>query len=267
MAVKKEVKRWIIVSAVTAAVFAFIWLMVGNFAYLRNVPEQIEQVEVSGKRIKPARDSDDYPDYYVSFKFSDGSVKEFAAGRPNKKEYYNAINEGDTGKLTYKEKGGNRRFESFEKDPDYGGIKIEPYRRDDINEIIYSVIIGVVSVPVFVFVLRMISDKNTVNKSPERCAQVQVVNKRMRECSGEDSNTYHYYASFKFPDNSEKEFEIGIDYTNKGKWRTFGNIYDCMHKGDTGRLTYKESEEIVRKIKNANRHWFGRSFIRFEKDE
>jgi len=264
MTLKHEIRRWIFVIVIMAAVFMVIVAIIHNSIYMKNVPEHIEHVEVVGKRINPAEDSEDYPDYYVTFKFSDGSVKEFSAGRPNNKDCYNAINEGDIGKLTYKESGNNRRFESFEKDLDFGGMKIEPYRLDEINEVINAVIICAIFVPFMVFMLRKISEKNIVNESPEQCAHVQVINKRMEECRT-DYTTYHYYVSFKFSDKSEKEFGIGIDFENKGKRRISGNIYDSMNKGDTGELTYKESEEVIKKIKNQDSHYFGRSFVKFEK--
>ena len=68
---------------------------------LKNKPERVEQVEVAGKRII---DRDEvYTRYLVVFKFSDGSVKELKVGAYSERAIYDSIQEGDTGKLIYKE--------------------------------------------------------------------------------------------------------------------------------------------------------------------
>ena len=116
--------------AITAAFFA-LTLVIEQYLYKKNVPGQIVRVEVVEKRTsRSSTKKGSVYHHYISFEFPDGEVREFAAGRPIKSESYDYINEGDTGILTYK----GSRFESFEKDPDLGGLKIEPYRQGDIDE-------------------------------------------------------------------------------------------------------------------------------------
>ena len=97
-------------------------------------PEQFEQVEVTGKRIRQdisgsrGRRRTHYT-HIVAFKFSDGLEKELKVGFESER-IYNLLQEGETGTLIYKEienieqkyenedehyKG--RLFISFEKDP------------------------------------------------------------------------------------------------------------------------------------------------------
>ena len=104
---------------------------------LENSPILSEQAEVVGKEISRSdggstrfSNNSYYNSYYVDFKFSDGSEKRFRVariGKPkNTKEEiycaaYEALYEGDTGILTYKEvknatKWQYRYFVSFEKD-------------------------------------------------------------------------------------------------------------------------------------------------------
>ena len=110
---------------------------------LKSSPEQAEQVEVVEKRINKTYigssrgigESKTAYTFYISFKFSDGSVKEFEVGRDSigrgiiREPYnkvYDSLNEGDTGILTYKElknaenryytPSSYRLFISFEKD-------------------------------------------------------------------------------------------------------------------------------------------------------
>lgn len=60
--------------------------------------------------------------YFVSFKFPDGSKKTFNITAPiEPRKYYDSIQEGETGILTRKDK----TFMSFEKDPEYGGLKVD----------------------------------------------------------------------------------------------------------------------------------------------
>ena len=56
-----------------------------------------------------------YYNYYVVFEFSDGSAWEFPVYSI---KVYDAIYEGDTGKLTYRGKRNCGYFLSFEKDPE-----------------------------------------------------------------------------------------------------------------------------------------------------
>lgn len=135
--------------------------------------EQQEQAEAVGKRtIKRSHDSTGDPGgptlYFVTFKFPDGSLKEFEVGRRTSgRKRYEFINEGNTGILTYKEienieekyenedQYEGRRFIRFEIDPEYGGVKIEKRGLSEmtklilifgipISAIIILVVIGVV---------------------------------------------------------------------------------------------------------------------------
>jgi len=108
---------------------------------LKNNPVQSEQVEVISKRIVESRSGTRgyRTTYYfvVAFKFPDDSIKEFWVCAATDREYrkantYYSVYEGDTGTLTYKENKifeiapfSGRKFISFEKDLEYGGIKIE----------------------------------------------------------------------------------------------------------------------------------------------
>ena len=66
--------------------------------------EQYEQVEVVEKRISvfSSNKRKSYT-YFVTFKFPDGAEKELNVGLNERIEWYDYINEGDSGILTYKE--------------------------------------------------------------------------------------------------------------------------------------------------------------------
>ena len=73
-------------------------------------PEQSAQVEVVDKRIRTVRHgggkfggSRTSYTYIVAFKFPDGSIKELKVGRDDDRGFYDYLQEGDTGTLTYKE--------------------------------------------------------------------------------------------------------------------------------------------------------------------
>jgi len=263
MTPKRELKVWIFSAALMAAIYIGVNLLV-DVIYMKNIPAQTEWVEVVDKRIVGPKSK--HPKYYVTFEFSDGSLREFAAGRPKKSQYYKAINIGDTGRLSYKETDRNTRFEMFEKDSKYGGVIIEPYRQDDIDEKSRARLACIVVVPVFALLFRLIAKMSLVEKSPEQCEKVQVVKKQTWENSNDKYITF--YVTFKFPDNTEKEIRTGMDVKLKGDWvGNCGNIFDSMNEGDTGRLTYKESEEVLERIKNPNNHFRAREFVKFEKDK
>jgi len=82
---------------------------------------------------------------------------------------------------------------------------------------------------------------------------VEIVGKRMTDRGYTPRNgsgvRYHRYITFKFPDGSEKEFNVQN-----------ANIYDDLQEGDTGMLSYKEKKANT--INLGNKH-----FISFEKDE
>jgi hypothetical protein len=265
MTLKKELKIWLFAFIVVAVVYTFTALMIGIFERMINVPAQTAQVEVVDKRISQTANSDSALIYYITFKFPDSSVREFRAGRPAIDEHYDAINVGDTGKLTYRENENKRRFERFEADPAFGGVIVEPYRQDDKPMDVLIILTFVAFIPVCAMVFRHGIVQSIINKSPEQYAQVQVVYKRMKESRDFDGGSfYSYYATFKFSGDSQKEFEIGTDCKENGK---FGRVYDSIYMGDTGELTYKESEEIVNKIKDEELLYEGRRFIKFDKDK
>lgn len=121
-------------------------------------PEQSEQVEVVGKRIRKSSSASGKGTYrltyvfIVAFAFPDGTIKELEIDshtvRSNRETVecsrYNSIDEGDRGILIYQElkdieeryegredvSYDGRRFISFEKDTEYGGLKIEEDKVD-----------------------------------------------------------------------------------------------------------------------------------------
>jgi hypothetical protein len=218
---------------------------------MENRPEQVERAEVVGKRIAKStsgRRGSSRPRYYpyLTFKFSDGTVEELPAGRPNKLNFYNAIQEGDMGKLTYKvdTNNGRGRLVSFEKDSEYGGFILEPYRHDDMSE---RVKVYMVAIPVLIslllFTLIFIYgakvealEKSMIKKTVHR---VKVIGRRRS------------IFAFEFPDGSVKE------------------LHDpkvTIKINDTGTITYKELENIEEYFKNEKLRWRGRKFNRLKKD-
>ena len=121
-------------------------------------PEQSGQVEVVGKRINKSSSASGKGTYrltyefIVAFAFPDGTIKELEIDshtvRSNSETVecsrYNSIYEGDRGILIYQELKDieerfegredasyyGRRFISFEKDMEYGGLKIEAVKVD-----------------------------------------------------------------------------------------------------------------------------------------
>jgi len=155
----------------------FIWFR--NVAPILNSPEQQEQAEIIEKRIVEERsgDGDGFTYHYiVAFEFSNGTVKELRVGveRSGHKRY-DALNEGDTGILTYKERTDieekyknenirfeGRRFISFEKDIEYGGTKVE-----ELPDITF-LIIGIgffIFLAVILIVPIIVSDKKELTSS------------------------------------------------------------------------------------------------------
>ena len=126
--------------------FLIVMLIILVFSYARifiedrNTPriEYNEKAEVLGRRIS-SEGGDPQSHYLIAFKFSDGSIKELLIGFNRlARKVYDSFNEGDVGTLNYTEieniekkyrketeswKG--RGFISFEKDPEYGGLKLE----------------------------------------------------------------------------------------------------------------------------------------------
>ena len=152
----KQTMIIIAVFIIAIATIVFIWWKrEGPFL---SVPEQQNQAEVVGRRIiEKSHDAGGDPGgpilYFISFKFSDGSVKELEVGVDKSgRQVYESFHEGDTGMLTYKERKNieekfknedlrheGRQFLSFEKDPEYGGIKIE---KRGLSHTVWMIIIG-----------------------------------------------------------------------------------------------------------------------------
>lgn len=117
---------------------------------LKRSPERSASAEVVNKRVSryfsPGhRSTRTSYTYYVTFEFPDGLVKEIKvdfislSGRSKIEPYssiYDSLIEGNTGILTYKEIEDYdvRSFISFEKDPEYGGTKVE--MRKEVSAII-----------------------------------------------------------------------------------------------------------------------------------
>jgi len=231
----KTITALIISIAGVLIVTVAVVLITPNYFHLKNAPEQIEQVEVVGKRIEEDG-GDSYNLYCITFKFFDGPEKEFSADRT----YYNAIYIGDTGRLTYKEReSGGGRFEKFEKDPDCGGGIIEPHRREDMIEMVMIYVTSASFLCVLLLALFYLVRDRGFTSRPEQTAQVKVIGKRLA------------VFAFEFPDGSVKEVH---------------SPHIIMQINDAGSLTYKERENIEKHIKREKSYWRGRQFVRFEKD-
>ena len=149
------------ITGLALIVFFLIWILKDVPFGLDNQPEQSVPVEVAEKRIDKehglrSRHSFSHTTfaYRISFRFPDGSVKEFEVDRTGEWSYsttapyspvYDEINEGETGILTYKELKNNkqkysekaqylgRKFICFEKDAEYGGTKVEMFKRPTVK--------------------------------------------------------------------------------------------------------------------------------------
>jgi len=126
---KKHKVEVILMTFVSIIAGVFIAMMIKYAA----TPEQVVQAEVVDKRIEVNRSDDGtYYYYYLTFKFSDDSEKEIqimnfpSSSTKTREKAYKSIHQGETGMLTYKHFDFDR-FISFEKDPEYGGQKIEEY--------------------------------------------------------------------------------------------------------------------------------------------
>ena len=104
-----------------------------------------------------------------------------------------------------------------------------------------------------------------VENSPEQTHQVKVIGKRKSEQLKfkSQASVFDYIVAFGFPDGSQKELQVGNSVKSDSV------IYDAIHKGDTGKLTFKERENIEAHyhVKDKHLHWNGRLFINFEKDK
>jgi hypothetical protein len=145
--IKASIFVIVVVAIIGGMMILLLSTIINAMTQFYNRPEQFEQVEVVGKRTK-YNSNGNRPGYYIfifAFEFSDGSVKELEVGdrgiRSNESISnlaYDSIHEGDTGTLIYKEIRNNenvyknedmhyagRFFISFERDSQYGELKIE----------------------------------------------------------------------------------------------------------------------------------------------
>jgi hypothetical protein len=152
---------------------------------------------------------------------------------------------------------------SFEKDPEFGGMKIETALNEESD--LRTLIIGLSSLYIVILAVVIIVYSKEINtlvyKRPEQVESVKVTGKRtVFRAIGPDQ---FYIVAFKFSDGTVKELQVGIGPVDD---ESFGrDFYDTIHENDTGILTFKERKSIEEKIKDENLHWKGRFFIRFER--
>ena len=115
----------------------------------------------------------------------------------------------------------------------------------------YMGIIVLCAIGLFFIIVMFISQK------PDSVEQVEVVGKRTKKAR---FGGCFYIVSFKFPDGSVKELNVGAYCKNQNESRKF---YESINEGDTGKLTYRGSGNMG-VIKSES--WHGRFLIRFEKD-
>ena len=111
--------------------------------------------------------------------------------------------------------------------------------KTDFGKIILSVLIA------FAIITPIAIPDIILSFQPIQTAHVEVVSKRI-EKSGRGpvrGNTISHFATFKFPDGSEIEFNV----------RTL-KAYDSIQENDTGVLSYKQRKDRAK-------------FVSFEKDE
>ena len=234
MKVKSQVIPSFAIALATTLVLFALSLVLEHYIYMGNVSAQAEHVEVAEKRTSGEQ-------HYISFAFPDGSVKEFAAGRPGGDEFSDAINEGDTGTLTYKEKGKSKRFECFEKDPALGGLTIEPYRQGDLEEAA-----GVKKGLIFAFFLfwllfyvglRQRAFERAVKKAypqteiAEQKVKARLLEKGMCQAGSGSKSGALFYAIF--------ELENGVRRTVNFEVSDAFGVHKTMQVNDSGMLTSK----------------------------
>jgi len=95
----------------------------------------------------------------------------------------------------------------------------------------------------------------------EYSAYVEVVGKRIYWDVSDSGSYEDYIISFKFPDNSVKEIQVGGD-----GWKTKKTVYDSINEGDIGTLSYREEKDIEKRSTKEKWLYRRRQFISFEKD-
>lgn len=160
MKITGEIAYRVFIAFIIVSGLAFAGMYISMIPQVRFAgrPEQSEQVEVVGKRIrKYSSIRHKGPNHFihvfiVAFAFPDGTIKELeidshtvdSSRETVECSRYNSIDEGDRGILIYQElkdieeryegredvSYNGRRFLSFEKDMEYGGEKIEEDKVD-----------------------------------------------------------------------------------------------------------------------------------------
>jgi len=126
--------------------------------------------------------------------------------------------------------------------------------------VICVIVVGVgmpIGIPMIIYYMQF---KNL----PKKEEQVKVVRKRKDSFPIEGlSDHYAYFVTFKFSDNSEKEFFISSGSEEAVPCPS--NVYFSIRKNDKGTLVYKERENAT---KNEKRYYYHdeRKFISFETD-
>jgi|GEM_PF-1230632 len=240
---KANIVVMILLLIVSMLLIVFAVLPIDDMLRYENIPEQVEQVEVIGRRtISGGKPGVRMKTYVVEFRLSDGSKKELVVSS-NATRIYNAIQKGETGKLTYKEIESNdgdknfranRRLISFEKDPQYGGEILKPSNIESSGAM--TPIMYFTPWLVVLFILFAIRTKHQirVKKIPEQVVHVKVVRKREQPYEGKktNGNTHiNYFVTFKISGRLTKHFLVG---------KNNSMFYDFVNVGDTGTLTYKE---------------------------
>ena len=93
-----------------------------------------------------------------------------------------------------------------------------------------------------------------VDRQPTQTAHVEVVSKRWIK-GGRYSASAYYFATFKFPDGTEQEFNLRTTKFISEDEET----YASLQNGDKGTLTYKQLGDGTGPM--------GNRFVSFEKDE
>ena len=118
--------------------------------------------------------------------------------------------------------------------------------------------VAIIGIPLLVYCLQF---KNL----PKQVEQVEVINKNKKSNDIEGGPSIcHHFITFKFPDNSEKEFFVPPDSEEGEHFPK--NLYYSVQETDKGILTYKERAHAIKRVKNEKWHYNSRQFISFKKD-
>ena len=128
-------------------------------------------------------------------------------------------------------------------------------RGPDIMFIIFMIVIGAVAIIAIVFFspLAVRAWKWEFGNRPNQYEEVEIIEKRTF-LSPLTPKTYNHIVVFKFPDGSIKDFGVPKE-----------ELYNSIHEGDTGNLTYIEYENIEEHVEKKELHYTRRTVINFEK--